>query len=170
MQIEVPQIDVDQPVVTDIPSGSTATYTLRLSNASETNELLYYRLGLAEETNPNGAMLFIDGTPVTDVRTILIQPHETVTKTLLLKQSDQSILDYDRIGIVFASSSQYYPTYTWDVIADTAFISAHYVPSSSPVSLELSSTLMNTQTGTDLVLTMKDFDRNYRGLKAFRMQ
>lgn len=170
MQIEVPQIDVDQPVVTDIPSGSTATYTLRLSNASETNELLYYRLGLAEDTNPNGAMLFIDGTPVTDVRTILIQPHETVTKTLLLKQSDQSILDYDRIGIVFASSSQYYPTYTWDVIADTAFISAHYVPSSSPVSLELSNTLMNTQTGTDLVLTMKGFDRNYRGLKAFRMQ
>ena len=170
MQIEVPQIDVDQPEVTDIPSGSTATYTLRLSNASETNELLYYRLGLAEETNPNGAMLFIDGTPVTDVRTILIQPHETVTKTLLLKQSDQSILDYDRIGIVFASSSQYYPTYTWDVIADTAFISAHYVPSSSPVSLELSNALMNTQTGTDLVLTMKDFDRNYRGLKAFRMQ
>jgi len=170
MQIEVPQIDVDQPVVTDIPSGSTATYTLRLSNASETNELLYYRLGLAEDTNPNGAMLFIDGTPVTDVRTILIQPHETVTKTLLLKQSDQSILDYDRIGIVFASSSQYYPTYTWDVIADTAFISAHYVPSSSPVSLELSNTLMNTQTGTDLVLTMEDFDRNYRGLKAFRMQ
>ena len=170
MQIEVPQIDVDQPVVTDIPSGSTATYTLRLSNASETNELLYYRLGLAEDTNPNGAMLFIDGTPVTDIRTILIQPHETVTKTLLLKQSDQSILDYDRIGIVFASSSQYYPTYTWDVIADTAFISAHYVPSSSPVSLELSSTLMNTQTGTDLVLTMNNFDRNYRGLKAFRMQ
>ena len=170
MQIEVPQIDVDQPVVTDIPSGSTATYTLRLSNASETNELLYYRLGLAEDTNPNGAMLFIDGTPVTDVRTILIQPHETVTKTLLLKQSDQSILDYDRIGIVFASSSQYYPTYTWDVIADTAFISAHYVPSSSPVSLELSNTLMNTQTGTDLVLTMNNFDRNYRGLKAFRMQ
>ena len=170
MQIEVPQIDVDQPVVTDIPSGSTATYTLRLSNASETNELLYYRLGLAEETNPNGAQLFIDGAPVTDVRTVLIQPHETVTKTLLLKQSDTSILDYDRIGIVFASSSQYYPTYTWDVIADTAFISAHFVPSSSPVTLELSNNLMNTQTGTDLVLTMKDFDRNYRGLKAFRMQ
>ncbi|MBQ9524465.1 MAG: hypothetical protein IJR69_05040 [Bacteroidaceae bacterium] len=170
MQIEVPQIDVDVPVVTDIPSGSTATYTLRLSNASETKELLYYRLGLAEDTNPNGAMLFIDGAPVTDVRTILIEPHQTVTKTLLLKQSDQSILDYDRIGIVFASSSQYYPTYTWDVIADTAFISAHFVPSSSPVTLALSNTTMNTQTGTDLVLTMKDFDRTYRGLKAFRMQ
>ena len=170
MQIEVPQIDVDVPTLTDIPSGSTATYTLRLSNASETKELLYYRLGLAEDTNPNGAMLFIDGAPVTDVRTILIEPHQTVTKTLLLKQSDQSILDYDRIGIVFASSSQYYPTYTWDVIADTAFISAHFVPSSSPVTLALSNTTMNTQTGTDLVLTMKDFDRTYRGLKAFRMQ
>ena len=170
MQIEVPQIDVDVPTLTDIPSGSTATYTLRLSNASETKELLYYRLGLAEETNPNGAMLFIDGAPLTDVRTVLIEPHETVTKTLLLKQSDMSVLDYDRIGIVFASSSQYYPTYTWDVIADTAFISAHFVPSSSPVTLALSNTTMNTQTGTDLVLTMKDFDRTYRGLKAFRMQ
>ena len=170
MQIEVPQIDVDQSTLSDIPSGSTATFTLHLRNASETNELLYYRLGLAEDTNPNGAMLFIDGAPVTDVRTILIQPHETVTKTLLLKQSDLSILDYNDIGIVLASSSQYYPTYTWDVIADTAFISAQFVPSSSPVTLELSNNLMNTHTGTNLVLTMRDFDRNYRGQKAFRMQ
>ena len=170
MQIEVPQIEVDKPTVTDIPSGSTATFTLSLSNASETKELLYYRLGLAEDTNPNGAMLFIDGAPLTDVRTVLIEPHETVTKTLLLKQSNLSILDYEDIGIVFASSSQYYPTYTWDVIADTAFVSAHFVPSSSPVTLALSTSLMNTDTGTDLVLTMKDFDRNYQGLKAFRME
>ena len=170
MQIEVPQIYADNPVVTDIPSGSTATYTLRLSNASESNEILYYRLMQAEETNPDGAMLFVDGMPLTDARMIKIPPFETVTKTLLLKQSDQSILDYDRIGIVLASQTQYYPTYTWDPIADTVFVSAHYVPSSSPVTLELSNTTLNTQTGTDLVLTMKDFDRTYRGLKAFRMQ
>ena len=170
MQVEVPQIDVDVPVVTDIPSGSTATYTLRLSNASEADVTLYYRLMQAEETNPYGAQLTVDGKAVTDERLIKIPAGETVNKTLLLKQSDLSILDYEGIGIVLASESQYQPTSTWDVIADTVFISAHYVPSSSPVTLALSNELMNTQTGTDLVLTMKDFDRTYRGLKAFRLQ
>ena len=170
MQIEVPQISVDVPVVSDIPSGSAATYSLHLSNASEADVELYYRLMQAEETNPNGAQLFVDGKALTDSRLIKIPAGETVTKLLQLKQTDLSILDYERIGIVMASETQYQVTYAWDAIADTVYISAHYVPSSSPVTLDLSNSVMNTQTGTDLVLTMKDFDRTYRGLKAFRMQ
>ena len=170
MQIEVPQIAVDVPIVSDIPSGSAATYTLRLSNASETDATVSYRLMQVEESNPNGAQLLIDGAVLTNNRLIKIPAGETITKTLQLKQSDLSILDYDRIGIVLASPSQYYPSPSWDIIADTVFISAHYVPSSSPVTLALSNSIMNTQTGTDLVLTMKDFDRTYRGLKAFRLE
>ena len=115
-------------------------------------------------------MLFVDGMPLTDSRIIKIPAHETVYKTLLLKQSDQSILNYERIGIVLASQSQYQPSTNWDVIADTVFISAYYVPSSSPVTLALSKNVINTNTSTDVVLTMTDFDRTYRGQKAFRME
>ena len=170
MQIEVPQIDVDVPVMTDIPTGGTANYTLRLSNASEIDEDVYYRLLVADETNPNGAALSIDGKTITDNRVIKIPAGTTITKALQLKQTNTSILDYENIAVVLASQCQYDPTSTWDVITDTVYISAHFVPSSSEVDLALSNTLMNTQTGTNLELTFSGFDRNYRGLKAFRLQ
>lgn len=170
MQIEVPQIDVDVPVLSDIPTGGTADYTLRLSNASEIDEDVYYRLIVMDETNPYGANLMIDGKPVTDSRVIKIPAGTTVTKALQLKQTNTSVLDYEDIGLVLASQCQADPTSTWDLISDTVYVSAHFVPSSSPVELALSHRLMNTETKTDLTLTFSGFDRNYRGLKAFRLQ
>ena len=164
MQIEVPQIDVDVPIMNDVPTGSAADYTLRLSNASEIGADVAYKLFMLDETNENGAQLSIDGKVLTEGRFIKVPGNQTLTKTLQLRQTNTSILDYDNIGIVFASESQ--P----EEIADTVFISAHFVPSSSPVTLALSNTLVNTQTGSDLVLTFSNFDRNYRGLKAFRLQ
>ena len=170
MQIEVPQIDVDEPTMTDIPTGSTANYTLRLSNASEIDEDVYYRLLVPDETNPNGAILSIDGKVITDSRIIKIPAGETISKALQLKQSDVSILEYDSIAVVLASQSQSDPTSTWEVISDTVYVSAYFVPSSSPVDLALSDRTINTQTGTNLTLSFSNFDRNYKGLKAFRLQ
>ena len=170
MQIEVPKIAVDINELTDIPSGGTANYTLRLSNESEIDEDVYYRLLVNDETNENGANLMIDGKPVTDSRVIKVPAGQVVTKALQLKQTNLSILDYNDIEIVLASQSQFDPTSTWDVIADTVKVSAHFVPSSSDVTMQLDNTLINSTTGTDLNVSFKDFDPNYLGLKAFRLQ
>ena len=164
MQIEVPQIDVDVPIVSDVPTGSAANYTLRLSNASEIGADVAYRLFVLDETNPNGAQLSVDGKVVTEGRLINVPGNQTLEKALQLRQTNTSVLDYENIGVVFASD------YQPEEIADTIYISAHFVPSSSAVDLALSTTTMNTQTGTDLVLTFSNFDRNYNNLKAFRLQ
>ena len=170
MQIEVPDIDAKPKRVEDVPTGGVANFTLELTNKSEIDEDVYYRLLVDDESNPNGAILMIDGKVVTDSRIIKIPAGQTIYKSLQLKQSNLSILNYDNIALVLASQSQYDPTSTWDVIADTTYITAHFVPSSSPVELALSTTTMNTETYTDLDLTLSGFDRNYRGLKAFRLQ
>ncbi len=182
MQIEVPDIDVEKDWMSDVPTGGIANYTLLLRNASQIDEDVYYRLLVADETNPDGAIISIDGKVITDNRIIKIPAGQTVTKLMQLKQADASILKYygckdendplynKGIAIVLASQSQYDPTSTWEVIADTVFIKAEFVPSSSDVTLELSNSTMNTNTGTALELTLKDFDRNYHGLKAFRLQ
>ncbi len=176
MQIEVPTINVDVPVVSDIPTGSAANYTLRLGNESEIGEDVAYKIFVLDETNPDGAQLSIDGKVLTEGRLIKVPGNQSLTKTLQLRQTNTSILDYEGnkntdhelygkgIGIVFASESQ--P----EDIADTIFIKAYFTPSSSPVTLALSNRTMNTQTGGNLTLTIKDFDRNYHNLKAFRLQ
>lgn len=177
MQIEVPQIDVDENAVSDIPTGSAANYTLHLSNASEIGEDVTYKLFFLDETNPNGAQLMMDGKVLTaEGRLIKVPGNQTLTKMLQLKQTDTSVLNYEGtedqdcdyygkgIGIVFASESQ--P----EEIADTVFIRAYFTPSSSDVNLALSNRTLNTQTGSDLTLTFSGFDRNYHNLKAFRLQ
>lgn len=164
MQIEVPQINVDENIMSDVPTGTAANYVLRLSNASEIGEDVAYKLFVLDETNPSGAQISIDGKVLTEGRLIKVPGNQTLTKALQLRQTNPSILDYDRIGIVFSSESQ--P----EDIADTIFISAHFVPSSSDVNLALSNTTMNSETGSNLTLSFSGFDRNYHNLKAFRIQ
>ena len=170
MQIEVPDIEVEVATVSNIAAGTAANYTLLLSNKSEIDCDLYYKLVMMDETNPNGAQLSIDGVTLTDNRVIKVPAGEVIRKTLQLKQSNLGILDYNNIGIVLASQEQCDPTGTYPQIADTVYISAHYVPSSSPVKMELNRTLLNTSSGTNLDITFNSFDRNYYNLKAFRIQ
>ncbi len=182
MQIEVPQIDVEVPVVSDIPSGQAANYVLKLSNASEVGADVAYRLGILDETNPDGAELTMDGKVIPGLdqgRLIKVPGNQTLTKALQLRQTNPGVLDYegmndDRleddplykrgIAIVFASDND--P----EDIADTIYISAHFVPSASTVDLKLANNIVNTQTGTNLKLTFNNFDRNYHNQKAFRLQ
>lgn len=170
MQIEVPQIAVDVPVVSNVPTGSAANYTLRLTNASEVDEDVYYKLLMIDESNPDGAKITIDGMPLTDNRVIKIPAGQTVTKAMQIWQTNTSVLDYKNIGIVLASQSQYDPTSTWDQIADTVYVTAQFVPSSSAVTMKLDRTTLNSQTGDDLNISFNKFDRDYHNLKAFRIQ
>lgn len=170
MQIEVPKIDVDVATVTDVPAGQAANYTLRIMNESQTSEDVYYKLMMIDETNPDGAKLTIDGQPLTDGRLIKIPAGETVTKALQLTQTNLGILNYENVGIVLASQSQYDPTSTWEQIADTVYVTAHFAPSSSAVDMSLSRTTINTSAGEKLTISFDKFDRKYLNLKAFRIQ
>ena len=170
MQIEVPKIDVDVATVTDVPAGRAANHTLRMMNESQTSEDVYYKLMMIDETNPDGAKLTIDGQPLTDGRLIKIPAGETVTKALQLTQTNIGILNYENVGIVLASQSQYDNTSTWEQIADTVYVTAHFAPSSSAVDMSLSRTTINTSAGEKLTISFDKFDRKYLNLKAFRIQ
>ncbi len=174
MQIEVPEITVDNlkwSKVSNIPSGGAANYTLRLRNNSETGEDVYYKLLVNDYSNSTGAKISIDGKVLTEEgRLIKIPATETVVKTLQLEQTNQSVLKYDSLAIVLASQSQYDCTSTWDVIADSVFVSAEFAPSSSDVRMTLNKDVINTITNDTLGITFDQFDRNYAGLKAFRIQ
>ena len=164
MQIEMPKIDVVQPIVTNVISGTAANFELHLMNQSETNANCTFKLYAVDASNPHGAQLIIDGAPLTGEGRLIRVPYgETLVKSLQLRQSDAGILDYENIELVLASKNQ-------GSIRDKALITAHFVPSSSPVTLAVNTNIINTHTDTVLVLTMKDFDRNFYNLKAFRIQ
>ena len=171
MQIEIPQLSVVNAYATEVPAGKVATYTLHLENISETGEDVWFDFGVVDATNPNGAVITMDGGFLTESgRAVLVPAGATLVKTLQLKQSDLGVLDFENIQLVLKSQCQGDPTGNYPVIADTVAISANFVPSCSDVTLQINNRVLNSYTGANLQMQVKDFDRAFRNFKGVRIQ
>ena len=172
MQIEKPAIAVENAAnrVGGVPAGKRASYTLLLTNESETGEDCYFDLFAIDGTNTEGAGLYINGNDLKDGRAVLVPAGETVRMALELEQNKTGGLTYENIAIVLASQCQKDPASTWDVIGDTVYISAEFVPTSTDVALRIDNAVVNTSTKGMLPLTVKDYDPNYEGLKYIAVQ
>ena len=172
MQIEVPKIAVENGAnsLGGVPAGKTASYNLLLTNESETGEDCYYSLFAIDETNTEGAKLTINGDPFDDGRRVLVPAGGTVRMNLELAQNSLGERIYKDIAIVLASECQSDPASTWDVIGDTVYISAEFVPTSTDVALRIDNRVVNTSTKGMLPLTVTGYDPNYQGLKYIAVQ
>jgi hypothetical protein len=170
MQIEVPYITAKNPVINDVPTGKKATFTLQLANLSETGENVWFDL-VPLSTNANkGASLTLANGPLGKGQTFLVNAEDTLNVLLQLSQMDASVLDYENIGLILQSQCQNDPTGANKVIADTCYISAHFVPTSSDITLNIDKTTMNMFTSDTLAMSVRDYDANFNGLKAIRIQ
>ena len=172
MQIEMPKIAVENAAnhAVGVPAGSSAHYTLLLTNDSETGEDCYFSLFAIDETNPNGAGLHVNGNELGEGRNVLVPAGGTVRMALELVQNAEGDTEYKDIAIVLASQCQSDPASTWDVIGDTVYISASFVPASTDVTLQLDNKVVNTSTKGFLPITVKDYDANYPGLQYIAVQ
>ena len=88
-----------------------------------------------------------------------------MTKVLTIRQSDQSILDYEGIKLWF--ESQYEP----NNIHSEVTLNAHFVPSSSPVELAIDEPVVNSNTpGGELQMKLKGFNRQFKNLRNVGVQ
>ena len=154
--------------LTDIPAGQSVNAVLYCSNMSNSNQgrNFCYDFGISEDTNQKGLQILMDGTPVNG-RSILLNQNETAQKVISIRQTDESILDYDSIEIWFMS--QYQPT----LIYDKVLLSVHFQPSSSPVTLTAENPVLNTDVTTGhgkLQLKLSGFNRHFRNLKEIGVQ
>ena len=148
----------------DVPTGQPAYFTLTLANDAETDMGMTFVLGEKDGTNPNGLQFTIDGVHFNSGRSLYIPANSTVVKTLEVRQSDTSILDYEDVMLTFASSCQNDLTSVNGVIMDKCTLNVHFKPSSSPVTLDADAFVVNTVTAGELKLTLTDFDRNFQGI------
>ena len=156
--------------LTDVPTGQEAKFTLQLTNLSETGNTCNYQLVVQENSNPNGAILTVDGMPVSTGyigRTVRMMPNETIEKTLIVKQSDKSITDYDDIKILLWSEKDI------TVSSDPVTLKVHFVPSSAKVSLKVDHTVLNKEAKTlhgGIEATLYDLNRQDDGLTGVRLR
>ena len=170
-QIEMPELTVKAPsILQNVPSGRSALFTLELTNKSETDEDCWFTLGVCDDTNTNHASFWVSGTALGNGRQVFVPANETVTMSLEMKQTDESILEYKNIGIRLFSPTQKDNTGIHPAIADTAYVSATFVPAGPAVDLALSHNVLNIVAGTDLMLTASGYDVNYAKLTGLLME
>ena len=155
--------------VTDIPSGQEANVTLYCTNMANAHQGVNfsYNLLIVENTNDQGLEILMDGVPVNG-RSILLNQSETTKKVLTIRQTDQSILDYEGIKIRFCS--QYQPRKIYDEVT----LNAHFIPSSSPIDLVISEPVLNIETldrnEGDLELKVTGFNRQFKGMNKLGVE
>ena len=106
-QIEKPVIRMDKQSVSGVPFGESARFQLYLANESESPANVYpeLKLYLDDKSNPNGAILKVDGVPLTwDGLSISMEPGKITEKTLDVSAGDT--FDYEGITIGLQSSEE----------------------------------------------------------------
>lgn len=174
LQVDKPQIRVNQPFVSGIPNGSGAIYNIILDNISEANsDGSWFTLRVVDETNPDGAIISMDGTPLTGSslgREVYIIKGTTLNKTLVLRQSNLGITDYNDIKIALLSSCQNDLSSNNPVIGDTISISAQFVPTCSNVNLDIPNRIVNSLTGDTLEIIIEGYDKNHQNFEYINLQ
>lgn len=171
-QIEKPRITVENAAnrLVGVPAGKMANFPLLLTNESETGEDCYFLLFVIDDTNKLGAGIDINSNEISSGRRVLVPAGGTVRMNLELEQNNEGDLLYENIAVVLASECQSDPASTWEVIGDTVYISAEFVPTSTDVDLRIDNTVVNTSTKGMLPLTVSGYDPNYVGLKYIAVQ
>ena len=170
MQIEQPEISAKETVITGVPSGKPASFTVYLQNTSEIGEDCWFNLGVVDHSNPHGAAVTMDGKNLSGGTTVLLKAGETLTKTIQISQTNSDVYDYEGIQLRVSSVCQSDNNGAFPEIADTLTRSAHFQQTGSDIALKIEENSVNIETGHLLHLTISEYDKNSRGLKSIRLQ
>lgn len=170
MRNEVPLMRVlSQSTVTGVPADGKAVYRIQLINNSESRVDRWYQLRVESSSNPDGAVVSLDGKILTEEGTPVFVPYgETgVIKTLTIERGPQKYT-YDNINLVMASECQYNNMNYVEDIFSAATLSAGFLQGCSEITMSepLDYWVMNTENQTSDALSIKvtGFDRNFENL------
>lgn len=178
LQIERPDLDVEKPVITNVPSDQAAVFNLKLMNDSKVSgATAIFTIAIVDAANQKGAKFSIDGVPLGEGRGIEVPYGEVLNKVLEVRRGTE--YDYEDLALVLKSQCQSDPTDYQADIADTVYISAHFIPSSSDINIKTPTDkwTLNTQSSMDSVsgkyympLAIDGFDVNFTGFDHIEIQ
>lgn len=164
LQVEKPELEILDPIVTGVPAGKDATFRIVMHNNSETKANIYYGIRVVASSNPDGAQIFMDGKNITEGAQILVMGGESVTKTLMLRQTNQDILDYKDIVL-----HMYAITQPDDVFSDQT-VSVSFQPTCTDIDLAATTSVVNTDSDVPVTFSMSGYDYNQSSFSEIRLQ
>ncbi|WP_258099575.1 LamG-like jellyroll fold domain-containing protein [Marinoscillum pacificum] len=134
LQREVPQLLVENAIISDVLEGKSANFKLSLSNVSDSGDPAWYQLSI-DESSVSGGLVEIDGASLKDGRVFFIPAGSTLKKTLSISQVDPNITEFEDVTVILHSLCQFDPTSPWPTIADSVSVTARFQPACSDVEI-----------------------------------
>ena len=175
-----PRIWVDEPVVSNVPYGEPARFTLHIANETDYPEQAspVFQYFLKANSNPKGAKVLVDGAPVTTQGTnITLYPvigadgkHTVFTKKVELYPATD--FDYEDITFCLMDPDDNARVFECQ-------ISAHFIPSAGKVKVSVPSNnwVMNTESPKDgdrqayyMPVRIEGFDVNWPNFDHIELQ
>jgi hypothetical protein len=167
IQFENPGISASPSILYNIPANGQGNINLSLINNGLENVI--YSLSVLENTNPNGAILKIDG--IDPNRDFSVPASTSISKTLVVEKGPNHIA-YDSIGLVFHSRCQYsFGTAAYDDIADTVYFSVNFLSSCTELNVQSPQNqfVANNSYTNVLPVIISGYDINYGGLEKIQL-
>ena len=175
-----PRIWIDEPVVSNVPFDEPARFTLHMANESDYPERasLVFNYYLLASSNPNGAKVLVDGTPINSQGVnIILYPcrdkqNEVVVFTKEIEVWPGKEFDYNDLTLCL------YDPDDANRVFDCKF-SAHFIPAAGKVNVTSpgNNWVVNTESPYDgkrqthyLPVRIDGFDTNYRGFDHIELQ
>lgn len=176
LRIDNPKISISNPVVSNLPVGEKAIFSVRLTNDSEVTSNMdkslmnasFFKLFLDDKSS-SGAVVSMDGMPITEGRSIKLKPGESITKTIEVGRAGTAY-DLEDIRLGFRDEA--------NSLVDYAAISVHYLPASTPLKMTrpVDKWVMNTLSAKDeqgryyIPVEVTDFNTQYDNFDHIELQ
>lgn len=154
-QREIPNIAITPSNQFNIPSNQAAVYQLVLTNQSplSVNNNIDLQIRIASESNPNGAVLKIDGQNANTI--VNIPSFGSVIKTLTIERGPIEI-EYDSLMVIFSSACS-------TEIADTAYVTVHFIPTCTEIEISAPTDnfIVNNSNNNIANVVIENYNYNY---------
>jgi len=131
LKIDNPRIYIDHPVINNMPEDEVAEFKIRLVNETEINPNStglngsQFMLVVDDNSNPNGAVITMDGAPLANGKTLFVKPGQSMEKTIRVERGTG--YDFENLKLLFLDKER--------MLSDVASISIHYLPVASKVQM-----------------------------------
>ncbi len=103
VNVEEPVLSFENNLVSGVPDNRQAEFTLLLQNNSESGADALFELTLDNSTNPDGAVITIDGAPIGNGRTFNVEAGITLELTMKVAKGSEEVFNYEDIRMVLSS-------------------------------------------------------------------
>lgn len=170
-QRDKPRLEVDVAELFNVPADAQASFNVTLFNDSESQDDFFYTLQVIDQSNPNGAVLKIDGEFFDSRRQFLVPGTGAINKVITVERGPFDY-DYEDIKVVMGSVCQSDPTDFERVIADTVSISAFFLPvcTTPEIVSPDDNWTVNNRFMNQMSIEIGEFDINFSGFEFLELQ